>query len=515
MASAQSKPNPGRQVRRHARAVFLGVALISIIVLVSTSGSWTLEQSGATQSAASTPALTVDPSRLGPRFALGAVGISLEADKLATPALRASHKSLVALMRQLGPAVLRLAGSSVDYSWWMNSIEQRPSWATSVITPAEIGVLRGLLAATGWRVILGIDLAHFDPARAANEARVVAEILGSHLLGFEVGNEPNGYALPLDGFRSSSYNASNYLDEVATYASAMRRALPGVRLYGPDLGLSSLQSWLPTIASSKSTSFVELTQHYYPTSYSVSRGICKGTPVPTSLELLSPQVRERESTFLQTIVRAGEIAHRRTRISETNDTSSCDASGGPDTSPVFASALWSLDWILRSASAGVAGINFHGEFGLCLPNTMSPVCSPSDAALARGEVVARPEYYGLLAARKLEGGRFVPLRMSGEDAAGDLTAYATLHPHARITLAVDNFATKNVSLTLDVPGYQRATSESLTAPSVSATRDVTLGHASVNRAGLLHPTPTVLSGTDGGLRIALAPTSAVVVTLYR
>jgi hypothetical protein len=444
------------------------------------------------------------------------VGISLEADKLATPALSATHRSLVKLMRQLGPGVLRLGGNSVDYSWWTNDAERPPDWATSVITPADLTMLYGLLAASGWRVILGVDLAHFDPARAANEARVATHILGSRLLGFEVGNEPNGYALPLDKFRPVSYSVSNYLDELAAYAAAMSATAPGFSLYGPDLGLPSLQAWLPVIASHKSTSFVEITQHYYPTTYSFSRGVCKGTQVPTALELLSPQVRERENIVLQTIVRAGELAHRQTRISETNDTSSCDASGGPATSPVFASALWSLDWVLRSASAGVSGLNFHGEFGRCLPNTISPVCAPGYAAATTGQVIARPEYYGLLAARQLEGGRFVPVQLSGQNNSENLTAYATVHARGVLTLAIDNFATQGqASLLLDIPGYDKATGEPLAAPSVNATSRVTFGHASVDAAGMLRPAGTTISKIGSTFQLKLAPTSAMVITLRR
>jgi hypothetical protein len=470
--------------------------------------------------------LTVEPRHLGEKFELGAVGLSLEPDELATRDLSTSHKSLVALMRLLGPSVLRLGGSSLDYSWWNNGNEQPPRWATSevihasAVTPADLTSLRELLAATGWRVILGVDLGHFEPTRAASEARVAEHILGSRLLGFEVGNEPDNYGDNPDNYgtqvinlRASSYNVYNYLEELGAYSTAMRAAVPEIHLYGPDLQPSP---WLPLIASDKSSSLAVITAHYYPTKYNIPKGLCKGTPIPTAFDLLSPQVRQQENAMLQTLVSAGELAHRETRISETNTTASCDTYGGPDTSPVFASALWSLDWALRTASAGVAGINFHGYFGQCAPNVFSPVCAPSSAAEALGQVIARPEYYGLLAARQLEGGRFVPVNVSGQNASDDFTAYATVHPRHVITLAIDNFATVGLTLFLrKLPDYDKAIGEPLIAPSVTATNGVTFGHAAFSVAGVLRPTGTTISRRGGLFRLELAPTSATVITLHQ
>jgi hypothetical protein len=460
--------------------------------------------------------LTVEPKDPGKEFALGAVGLSLEAEELATKDLSAGHQSLVALMRLLGPGVLRVGGNSLDYSWWTSDDEQPPAWATNVVTPADLVSLRELLTVTGWRVILGVDLGHFDPARAANEVRVAVHILGPRLLGFEIGNEPSNYGSPLVKLRPSSYSVGTYLEELAAYSASMRAASPGVRFYGPDLSSRPPQSWLSAIASDKRTSFVAITQHYYATTYSFSKGGCKGTSVPTALELLSPVVREGENAALQTIVKVGELAHRETRISETNDTSSCDAPGGPATSPVFASALWSLDWVLRAASAGVAALNFHGYVGRCLPEAYTPICAPGYAAAALGKVIARPEYYGLLAARQLEGGDFIPVDISGQSIVGDLTAYATMHPSGVVTLAIDNFATHGLtSLLLKVPGYVKATGEPLMASSIRSTSGVTLGHRSFNAAGVIRQTRTKVPKIDGAFQLELAPTSAIILTLYR
>jgi hypothetical protein len=468
--------------------------------------------------------LAVAPGHPGAKFAPGAVGLSIEAQELATPDLSDRHRSLVALMRGLGPGVLRIAGASLDNSWWTSQDESPPGWATrkadgaSVVRPADLTRLHGLLAATGWRAVLGVDLGHFDPARAADEASFAERILGTSLLAFEIGNEPNYYADSLDKLRPASYSVNDYLEELSAYSVAIHSTAPGVQFFGPDLGAESqaLQTWLPAIVASKTAPFAAITQHYYPTHYNNSDSECEATPVPTAQELLSTDVRGREDAVLQTIVKAGQIAHRETRITETNSTGSCQSEDGPDTSPVFASALWSLDWVLRAASAGIAGLNFHGYFGICAPDGFNPICASNANAERRGRVIARPEYYGLLAARQLEGGNFVPVDISGQSAQDDLTAYATESADGAITLAVENVSPEvPASILIKAPEYVRASDEPLTAPSLGSTTDVEFGHASVDAVGAIRPKASMLPGANGVFRLVLGRASAAIIRLRR
>jgi hypothetical protein len=469
-------------------------------------------QTGSTASTV----VSVVPSRPADDFALGAVGLSAETDELENRDLSSENRSLIALMRGLGPGVLRVGGNSVDSSWWTSDDEAAPSWAKSVISPADLVQLANLLRATGWQVILAVDLGHFDPDRAANEVRAAVGIFGPRLLGFEVGNEPNNYASPLIRLRAASYSVGDYLGELAKYSAAMRAAGPTVRLYGPDLGSRALEAWLLAIASSSTVSFATITEHYYPTKYNVEKGSCEKTVVPTASELLSAQVRESENAALQILMRAGQLARRETRISETNTTASCDAAGGPRTSPVFASALWALDWVLRSASAGVTGVNFHGYYGRCLPEGVSPICASDSTSDAHIQMVARPEYYGLLAASQLEGGSFVPADVRAGSAQADLTAYATIHRNGMVTVAILNLAAYGRARVLvKVPGYHRARSESLLGRSINATGGVTLGGATINSSGILRPRRTPVALNDGAFMLELRPRSAVVITLHR
>jgi hypothetical protein len=414
-------------------------------------------------------------------------------------------------MRDLGPGILRIGGNSVDRSWWTIDGEAPPSWATSVITPSDLAGLGRLLARTNWRAILSVNLGHFDPRRAASEAHAASDILGSRLVAVEIGNEPDSYGDPRVKLRAASYSVNNYLAELNEYNAAIRAVVPQLPLSGPDL---SMPNWLLAIAGASPTPFADLTLHYYPLSYSFSKGACRGTPVPSASELLSPKIREWENTALSNLGRAEAVAHSQTRISETNNTGSCDAGGGPATSPVFASALWSFDWSLRAASAGVDGLNFHGAFGTCAVATVSPICADTRAANGRGQVSAQPEYYGLLAARQLEGGRFVSVAVP-EGKAANVTAYATVHTGGIVTVGIDNLGDVAASLRLSLPGYRKAGIVRLTAPSLDATRDTRLGGADLDSTGSPHPAAAPVRRIHPPFSIRVSAHSAVVVTLRR
>ncbi len=487
----------------------MGQALcrFAVLIFVLTVGcSWAWDRSATARGSAPVVVLRLDTSQPGPEFAPGAIGLSTEAQELGTDHLNAARYRLVRLMRLLGPSVLRVGGASVDLSWWTSDGESSPPWATNTVTPADLYALRGLLDATGWRVLLGVDLGHFEPARAADEARHARRILGKKLLGVEIGNEPDEFARKA-GLRSSTYGVGEYVGEVETYVRAVSMTAPGVAVYGPALAQTP---WLTQLGRTARV-FSGLTQHYYPT------GTCSGAvPSPQSItsELLSTVVRGREDETLAALARAGAITGRSTRIGETNSVA-CSANG--DASPGFANALWSLDWALRAASSGVAGLNFHSGLGLCAISTDSPICAWGEEAARAGDVTAQPEYYGLLAARQLEGGRFVPVHVTSHEPLPNLTAWATLAPGGAVRVAVDNLATsgsaEDMSIVIRGPGARGVETLMLMGPSISATSGITLGEGAVSDAGGWQPRLTRITDVHSSVRVVVPPASAVILML--
>jgi hypothetical protein len=485
------------------------VLIVALVTLV-TACAWVLSRSAANVTLTHAPVLTVDTSAPGSEFARGAVGLSIEASELETDHLEAGHLMLVRLMRLLGPSVLRIGGNSVDLSWWTSSGEPPPPWATNTVTPADLSVLHSLLVATGWGVILGLDLGHFEPARIADEARYAHNILGSSLLGLEIGNEPDDFGHPQVALRLSTYSLGEYMREAEAYTRQLVATVPGVPIYGPALTQHS--SWLAHMGAATSM-FTDITQHYYPTNGCPGSQPSDIAPQPTAAELLSPLVRLGEDQLLTQLAQARAVTGHPTRIGETNSVS---CGGSPSASPVFASALWSLDWALRAVSSGVTGINFHGGLGPCGFHSYSPICGPSARAANAGDVRPQPEYYGLLAASRMEGGRFVPANLTGPHLLPNVTTWATIGPGGELKIAIDDFATTGSALTISVliPGYT-ATKEVLIGADTEARRGIVLGTASVTGKGEWHPRPTRLHRSDGSFRVIIRPASAVILVLHR
>jgi hypothetical protein len=442
-------------------------------------------------------------------FRPGAVGLSIEARELGTTHLSAGHYRLVRLMRLLGPSLLRIGGNTVDASWWSRDGEPPPSWATSTVNPADLYALRGLLRATGWRVLLGVNLGHFEPVRAADEASVAKNILGSELAGIEIGNEPDDFGGVKQNLRPSTYGIAEYLREAGAYFQALNGL--GVVLYGPAL---SETRWLARMGSSLST-YGKLTQHYYPT------GGCPNSPAPSTLVaapsasgLLSPIVRQSEDEVLSLLRRAALQARRTWLIGETNVAACAEK---PNAGPQFASALWALDWSLRAVSDGAGGLSFHGQLGQCGSFGESPICATTGQAARSGDLRAQPEYYGLLAARQLEGGRFVAVRFTGSVLPPDLTSWATIDQHGNLRIAIDNLATTGPAQPIRIPtaGYSSASEYRLAGPFVEAESGITLGAADVTHSARWLPKVALRPHRSAGFRVVLPSASAVVIVLHR
>jgi hypothetical protein len=276
-----------------------------------------------------------------------------------------------------------------------------------------------------------------------------------------------------------------------------------VSIYGPDLTQS--MTWLPEITPTL-RGFDEITQHFYATS------TCPEPPVAASqlsAELLSPEVRQREDAFLESLASVRLATGRPTRLGETN----ADSCTSPLSTPTFASSLWSLDWVLRAVNSGMSGLNFHTRLHAC-SFLESPMCAASEAAANAGDIVAQPEYYGLLAARQLEGGRFIPAIIESSSPSADLTSWATVLPGGTIDVVLENMASSGAAQPITIPtaGYEVST-KVLAAKSVEASSGVKLDGSEVTPAGRWHPRH-VQARRERSLELQIGPGTAQIVTLH-
>ncbi|HEV2486050.1 MAG TPA: hypothetical protein VGT08_11010 [Terracidiphilus sp.] len=415
------------------------------------------------------------------------LGLSYESSQLgASDFFSAANTGLIELFKKLTPhGILRLGGNLSEFTRWGPSGAEEvvtvpfraigPDRSTGkvidpvTVTPAAIRNLREFLDSTNWRAIYGLNLALADRSRVAAEVKFVAETLGTRLIAFQIGNEPNHYVL--NGLRAAGYSFSEYFSEWIKIHQAVVDAVPAAQFAGPDVAEGA--DWVEQFASAAPKSVVLLTGHHY----------AEGPPTDPSVtteKLLSPNLDfDRQVAAIETISQKARLPFV---MSETN---SCYKGGKSGVSNVFASALWAADYVLQLTQAKQQGVYFHGGG----TGWYTPIEGGSGKPFA-----ARPEYYGLLLCRDLLKSEMVQV---GEATANspNVSVYALKHPRKIVVVNKG----ENDSI-LHVPlGESAVRLERLLAPSPDAKTEIRL-------------TAQELKGEDRSI-VAVPKFSAAVVTL--
>jgi len=447
--------------------------------------------------------VSIDPDHPGPTIPREFLGLSVEMSSLGQIARYADRGDLVALLRSLGPGVLRFGGVSADTEVaWTDSRTPLPVWASKAVDVGELRALRRLAASSGWHVLLTIGFAHYDARAAAREAAAAKRALGGWLSGVELGNEPDAYGR--HGFRSQPWTFSQYDAQARAYRRAIERAAPGVAIAGPDVsGSLVFETWGRGAATRDRPAL--LTGHHYPLG-------CHTVPAPTIARLLSVPIRRAEDASLH---RYMAISRRGTLPFRLDEANSVSCGGQAGISDRFASALWAVDYIAHAMAAGLAGINLQGNPANCKGYT--PVCAPTRRQLAQGALIAQPEWYALLLSKALLGDR--PLRATVSPSRANIdvlalrSARGTLH-----VLVVDDqpSAAERAVVELHVGRrFTHATALELTAPSPAAATGVRLGGRAVEAEGTwrVPAQPETRQNRAGVITLSMAPASATLLTV--
>src|ERR1700722_559317 len=106
-------------------------------------------------------------------------GLSYEKSELTGSLFVSTDTSMINMFAQIGPAILRVGGNSVNRSCWGGYLNSTP------ITAAEVDAFANFVKAlpANWHVIYGKNRATNPPANAAAETAYAANALGSRLLG--------------------------------------------------------------------------------------------------------------------------------------------------------------------------------------------------------------------------------------------------------------------------------------------------------------------------------------------
>ena len=459
-------------------------------------------------------------------------GLSYEKAQLTDPAFfSGSDHNLVAIFRALNhQGVLRIGGNSSDYCWWKARPTQAPppppryahsrsNWmphSFSAIRPEAIDHLSGFLRNCGWTTIYGLNLGTATPEAAAEEAAYAAHALGSRLLYFQIGNEPDYYGQPNNRLRAPDWDFDRYLAEWLGFARAILKRVPDAQFGGPDAGSSA--GWVVRFAEEAPKHLpghiAACTSHYY------AEGP-PNSPSVTVARLLQPDPRVRRD--MTRIMAAARAAHLPYRMTEGN---SCYRGGKPGMSNAFCSALWSADYMLELASFGCEGVNLHGgsagairhALGGHLPGLGVSPRAAAEAALGSfytpiaGDLetgfTARPVFYGMKLAMVLAGGNMRPVHLPVSGARA--TAYAADFLDKGTRLVVINKDAKR-PLSLALPARGRATLWRLEAPSLTAVSGVTLAGATLGERAWHPKHQQPMTSTNGTLKITLPPASAAAV----
>ena len=488
-ASDELGPTP-----QHPRSASFAAKLALLRKVASPGGGWAPLRAGIPDPVQAKAAVRVWTDATGARVPEDFLGLSFEATALTSFSSLSQGGTLTRLLRSLGRGTLHFGGGTANrYVGWKQPGTPAPGWASHVLSPQNFRALASLVDQVGWKVLLTVNFAHYDPLAAAQETASAHEELGSALYAMAIGNEPDRFSR--FGLRGPKWGFPGYAHQLAAYRAAIAASAPSARIAAPEA--STGEPPLPWVWESIGLHPAILTDHYYP--------LTRCGHKPTVTQLLSPAVRLKESVMLKALEDIQSTARRPLLLDEANNVS---CKGQPGVSNTFASALWAADFIARAMKTGLRGVELHNL--LNRPRSYSPLVGEGRS------LHPNPEWYALLLTRSLQGARVLPTAVHSRS---EITAQAFRRPNGTVKLLLVNFDRAGrapARVTVKTPG--RATEGTvmrLTAPSVSARSHVKLGGKQVAASGAWHPKLPLLTAHASGdsLAVSMPPSSAALVTI--
>lgn len=425
----------------------------------------------------------------------------------------APNRAFFQFMRNLPPSILRLGGNSQDNTCWDKKDAPHADWCQAEILPGDLKLYSQAAQATGWHLILGINLKQNAPAWALGEVSegVRRNVAPGEIADMELGNEPSLF--PRDGSRPRNYSPEDHAKEFAAYAQALKENsfAKQFSLAGP----AQCCSWentkdLETFMSGVSRKNLQLlTVHEY------VKTVCGGRLV-TIPELLAP---ETTSSFVDRAKDWIAAAHRFGIPIALAETNSASCGGMTGVSNAFASAVWGLDYMFETAEEGFRYINFHMSY-----KTGGSAYNPIVTAGAKDSSghwsytnIAEPLYYAMYAfAHNASGERLVPASI--ETSANVLTHAVTSCRGCAVKVFVINKDTAaSGQVHVSVAGRKSPASLLfLQAPNLSSTAgDVRYGGVQFDDNGRL-PSPhseTIKPDSTGQYIFNLSNASTAILTV--
>jgi hypothetical protein len=322
-------------------------------------------------------------------------------------------------MRNMGPGILRLGGNSQDNSCWDRDHAPHPDACQAGLDAGDLRLFAAAAAASGWRLIVGLNLKQNAPAWALGEVTdgVARDIPPEHVFALEPGNEPDLFART--PYRPRDYTAADQAREFLAYLRAFE-ANATARPYA-IVGPATCCDWRNPQDLGLFVDSVGRERLKWITVHNYSATTCGGQTVSVA-RLLSPELMDR---FNREALPLAAVARARGLPIAMAETNSASCGGMPGVSNAFASALWGLDYAFSLATDGFVNVDYHISYRPGGGSSYNPVDTyggPDASGRWRYRNVAQPLYYGLyLFARHASGAHLVPATVASD---ANVRAYA-------------------------------------------------------------------------------------------
>jgi hypothetical protein len=450
-------------------AVLIALGLVLALGIEKTSASTVSE----TISFSSSPALPIDPYF---------IGLSYEKTNLTKDFFTSTNYALIKLFNLLGHGVLRIGAGTVDLTSWNGQ------GGLVAITTNQVSKFADFMhALPNWQVIYGINFSVNTSNNCAAEASYVHNALGSQLLGFEIGNEPEAY--PHNGIRGPGYTYSNFITEWNPLKLAAEHF---GQIVGPASGGTPV--WTTNFSHDEAAVISLATQHYY---RAAASGYTNADPAAMQLMLAA------DSAFMSNISGVVSMVNH-DGISgglRMDECGSFSGGGVPGVSDAYGAGLWTLDFMFTVALNGGQGVNLHG-------GGRSPYTPLYDNRTTTVQWV-RPEFYGLEMFSLIPAGKVVSATVS--PAQPYFTAYGVKQADGSISALLNNKDTaKTMATTVNLgTNVRSAILFELTGSSWYATNGYTLGGAVINADGSwTGDGQSIIQTSNGQLTVNVPPYNA-------
>jgi len=309
------------------------------------------------------------------------------------------------MVSRAGRVLVRLGGNSQEDATVVPNLSNNEAIFkvnTSTFTPV-IDISPNLVEVMGnisklTNVDWFIGLPFNDTANPRLElAEIAQSVLGDHLLGMQLGNEPDLYYS--NGIRPSTYTVEQYFTDWGTVLDFYLNDsnVPNKNMFiapsvccGQDIGWTPELVWNTGFLSSYANNLAYMSVEHYPTNNCNDSGILDPEQILGQFVLNHSAVINLSTPYINSTNIAQGLS-KPFIMFETN-TASCGGFSGLSDS--FASALWAVDYNMNMASANFTNALYH--VGGMTDSYYNPFTPPPTNQTSVREWTVGPTYYSAL-----------------------------------------------------------------------------------------------------------------------